>query len=536
MNLARWSGRGVSLRPRRYLQTARRCAIRASGRSVRCPICSILPCSTKSVSCPPCAGSSTDCETRSGLRVTLEAPPAMERLPEAIERDLFLVVQEALLNVVRHSGSDTAEVRVERQATQVMVQIRDDGPWNVRRRSPDQRGDWAFVGVGIPSMRERLRQNGGELEILSNHQGTTIIATVPFQAERDGSAAAGDGRVQVVRVCWTSSVRLKGLPLKYRVLVVEDHEWWRRYISSALEQASQWEVVGAVSDGIEAVQKARDLKPDVILLDVGLPGMDGIQAARQMLAHDPSSRILFVSEQQSLDIAEAALGTGARGYIVKSDVGRELLPAMKAVIEGERFISAKLAGRGFETTTMGGSCGRFGATKLGSMRTNHRSWMTMRGLPKPRWLPGTASSWWSPVHDVTGFISDCRRAASTSTAPSRRGDVFGVMCDPLCRASSSTIGLTKHDSGTPRALVIMEAARGSKRDPPRVSVCGDGAATLLQDGLVDAAIRLEQLWDDVARTYNVDIFCPYPSHVLRCDDESQVFRDLRAAHSAVYVR
>ena len=179
--------------------------------------------------------------------------------------------------------------------------------------------------------------------------------------------------------------------MKYRVLVVEDHEWWRRYICSELEQTSQWEVVGAVSDGIEAVQKARDLKPDVILLDVGLPGLDGIQAARRMLAHDPGSRILFVTEQQSLDIAEVALGIGARGYIVKSDVGRELLPAMEAVVEGERFISAKMAGRGFETTSDGRSRGRFGATKLGSTRTSHRSWMTMRGLPKPRWMPGTVS-------------------------------------------------------------------------------------------------------------------------------------------------
>ena len=77
--------------------------------------------------------------------------------------------------------------------------------------------------------------------------------------------------------------------MKYRVLVVEDHDWWRRYISSALAQASQWEVVGVVADGIEAVEKARDLKPDVILLDVGLPSLDGIQAARRILAHDPSS-------------------------------------------------------------------------------------------------------------------------------------------------------------------------------------------------------------------------------------------------------
>jgi len=121
-------------------------------------------------------------ETRSGLRVTLDAPPAMERLPTALERDLFFVVQEALMNVVRHSGSETADVRLERQATQVILKIRDEGHGmlGARRQPPN---DWAFVGVGIPSMRERLRQNGGELEILSNHQGTTIIATVSLQEE-----------------------------------------------------------------------------------------------------------------------------------------------------------------------------------------------------------------------------------------------------------------------------------------------------------------------------------------------------------------
>jgi signal transduction histidine kinase len=118
-------------------------------------------------------------ETRSGLHVTLDAPPAMERLPAALERDLFAVVQEAILNVVRHSGSDTAEIRLERQAAHVVLQIRDDGRGMPSVPSPENPGDWAFGGVGIPSMRERLRQNGGSLEILSNHQGTTLIATVP---------------------------------------------------------------------------------------------------------------------------------------------------------------------------------------------------------------------------------------------------------------------------------------------------------------------------------------------------------------------
>jgi len=124
-------------------------------------------------------------QERSGLRVTLDVPPAMERLPAPMERDLFLVVQEALLNVVRHSGSDAAEVRIERQAAHVMVQVRDAGRGLSDAQSPGQRDDWAFVaGVGIPSMRERLRQNGGELEIKSSPQGTTIIGTVPLQVEK----------------------------------------------------------------------------------------------------------------------------------------------------------------------------------------------------------------------------------------------------------------------------------------------------------------------------------------------------------------
>jgi PAS domain S-box-containing protein len=123
-------------------------------------------------------------ETRSGLSVTVEAPPAMERLPAALERDLFFVVQEALLNVVRHSGSDTADVRLERQPTHVILQIRDDVRGMSGARLPAQPGDWPFVGVGIPSMRERLRQNGGRLEIVSNDRGTTIIATAPLQVER----------------------------------------------------------------------------------------------------------------------------------------------------------------------------------------------------------------------------------------------------------------------------------------------------------------------------------------------------------------
>lgn len=127
-----------------------------------------------------------------------------------------------------------------------------------------------------------------------------------------------------------------------KVLVVDDFEPWRRFICSMLQKQPELQIVGEVSDGSEAVQRARELQPDLILLDVGLPGINGIEVARRIRESSPTTKILFVSEGSSPDVAEAALGTGARGYVIKSDAGTELLPAVEAVLRGERFISARL--------------------------------------------------------------------------------------------------------------------------------------------------------------------------------------------------
>src|SRR5262245_13185244 len=128
-----------------------------------------------------------------------------------------------------------------------------------------------------------------------------------------------------------------------RVLVVDDYEPWREHITSTLRKHQQWQIVGEAADGFEAVQKAHALSPDLILLDIGLPVLNGIQAGRRILSQNPDAKILFVSEHRSRDIVEAALASGARGYIVKSDAGRELLPAMQATFDGQRFVSASAA-------------------------------------------------------------------------------------------------------------------------------------------------------------------------------------------------
>jgi DNA-binding NarL/FixJ family response regulator len=129
-----------------------------------------------------------------------------------------------------------------------------------------------------------------------------------------------------------------------RILVVEDHECWHRLYSTMFQKHRQLQVIGAVFDGLKAVEKAQELQPDLILLDIGLPTLNGIEAAGRIRGVSPTSKILFVSENRSSEIAEEALDTGAGGYVVKSEAASELLPAVKAVLEGERFVSASLAG------------------------------------------------------------------------------------------------------------------------------------------------------------------------------------------------
>jgi DNA-binding NarL/FixJ family response regulator len=129
-----------------------------------------------------------------------------------------------------------------------------------------------------------------------------------------------------------------------RVLLVDDFKPWHRVISTMLQKQPDMQLVGQAFDGFHAVQQAQELQPDLILLDVGLPTINGIEAARRIRTVSPHSKILFVSQNRSSDIAEEALRTGASGYVVKSDVASELLPAMWAVLEGKQFVSASLAG------------------------------------------------------------------------------------------------------------------------------------------------------------------------------------------------
>jgi len=126
---------------------------------------------------------------------------------------------------------------------------------------------------------------------------------------------------------------------KIRVLVAEDFAPFRHFVRSTLSQRPNLQIVAEVSDGHEAVQKAKELKPELMLLDVGLPRLNGIAAARQILKLIPDAKIIFVTQESSGEVAEEAFKSGARGYVVKTRAGSDLLAAVDAVLEGRQFIS-----------------------------------------------------------------------------------------------------------------------------------------------------------------------------------------------------
>jgi len=123
--------------------------------------------------------------------------------------------------------------------------------------------------------------------------------------------------------------------------VVEDFASFRQLIRSTLGKNPGLQVICEVLDGPEAVHKAEELKPDLILLDIGLPTLNGIEAARQIRKLAPESKIIFLSQESSAEVVEEALSLGAWGYVLKTRAGSDLLPAVEAVLSGKRFVSSK---------------------------------------------------------------------------------------------------------------------------------------------------------------------------------------------------
>jgi DNA-binding NarL/FixJ family response regulator len=128
-----------------------------------------------------------------------------------------------------------------------------------------------------------------------------------------------------------------------RVLIVDDFDLWKNFVVARLRERPDTEIVGFASDGLQAVQKAEDLQPDIILLDMMLPKLNGIEAAQQIRRVAPQSKILFVSSESDSESVQSAFQAGGSGYISKMDATEGLLGGIESVLRGERFVSPGLA-------------------------------------------------------------------------------------------------------------------------------------------------------------------------------------------------
>lgn len=293
------------------------------------------------------------------------------------------------------------------------------------------------------------------------------------------------------------------------------------------------QVICEASDGLEAVQEAEELKPDLILLDIGLPKLNGIKTARRIRRLSPGSKIIFLSLHNSLNVVQAALSTGALGYVVKTDAQRELLPAVDSVLRGKQFISSSL--KGYEFTDTSGE------------KVPHRHEVLF-------YSDDTVL-----LDSVTRFIAAALKAGNAAIVlatkshrdsllerlKAERVDTDGALRQGTYTsldAAETLSTIMVNDMPDPVRFfggiggLIEATAKAAKSEQAQVVVFGEAVALLQAEGKVDAAIRFEQLGNGLAKTHGVDILCAYPVSSFQGEQDEHFFQSICAEHSAVYSR
>ena len=127
-----------------------------------------------------------------------------------------------------------------------------------------------------------------------------------------------------------------------QILVADDFLAWQHFVSVMLQGESDLQIISSVTDGLEAVRKAKEIRPDLILMDLSLPVLNGIDATRQIRAHSPATKVLFLSEHRDSDLIQTAFDVGAFGYVLKSDSYSDLVAGIRSVLLGQAFVSRSL--------------------------------------------------------------------------------------------------------------------------------------------------------------------------------------------------
>ncbi|MGC2331145.1 MAG: response regulator [Candidatus Acidiferrales bacterium] len=281
-------------------------------------------------------------EQRTGVKVQVDVARDFPRLPPDVEVTLFRIIQESLNNVHRYSGCQKARVRVKSTRDQkIEVEIRDEGKGISPEVMNAATGAVAPIGVGIQGMKERMRQLAGKLEIVSRPgAGTRVTATLPLR-QLEAAAAAEPASLLPE---WPAGFSVeKGDRLRKQILIADDHELLRRGIRAMLETQIEWEICGEAINGQDAVDKAATMRPDLVILDINMPVLNGLAAVRQMLRSAPQTKILVFTVHDSDQTEKEVRAAGGHAYLSKSNASKDLLRVVRDLLDGSASLPVSAA-------------------------------------------------------------------------------------------------------------------------------------------------------------------------------------------------
>ena len=311
----------------------------------------------------------------------------------------------------------------------------------------------------------------------------------------------------------------------FRILVVEDHAPVRRFICSLLQERAEFRLVGEASDGIEAIEQARRLHPDLILIDIGLPKLNGIEAARQIRRFDPTTKLLFVSLESSAEVVRETFRVGGQGFVHKQRAQNELLLAIEAVLNGKHYVSndETLQERVYshhevqfysnEDALLGSALPFLAA----ALRAGHPAVVVATKLH--------LESFARRLKEEDLNLDDAVQRGSYISLDAAEAVSRVVVNGNLDRARSLQ-GLKR---------LIDSVARTAKATYPRVAIFGECAPVLCAQHNVDAAVQLESTVNDIFKTHHVDILCAYSLSVVH-PRHRDTYSRICEAHTAVHSR
>jgi CheY-like chemotaxis protein len=276
---------------------------------------------------------SGDVSRRFGLNVTVKAGPHVEPVNPTLAAVLFRSVKELLLNVRKHSGASSAEITVMRTADRIQVSVADRG------RGFDAAGVIAgrtgARGFGFHSIEERLHFLGGDIDIGSQAgEGCRVTLSVPDSGDSGATVGVLPAGLEAAfeTAAFPGRVGPRATPVSpavIRVLLADDHALTRQGLATLLDREKDIEVVAQAADGEEAVHLVLELRPDVVLMDVSMPRMDGFEATRRITQRLPEIRIIGLSMYDDPGIAEKMRQNGAAGYLCKTGSLDALINAVR---------------------------------------------------------------------------------------------------------------------------------------------------------------------------------------------------------------